>query len=445
MYVLYNAEDLSSAREQHVADQLVTLTRLLERLPPERRAQAAHEISDYSLQLSIDSAPRVAENDAWESDVRGLRQLLGFAIGTELNQGILADYREIAADDLSLVPQQDMPEREILAQRVAKLFRFREDVLVSIHLEGDQWLNALVPGPAFAGFFNQGLVPSVLLMAAATLVLVAWLIGRPLAALSRFADAVESAGARLSRREPLPEEGPPELRRAARAFNAMQARIQSLVGERTRMVTTMSQDLRAPLARMRLRADYVDNRREREQMLKDIEDMESMLASAAELADAEIADQPRFRVDLCAMLEDLTRELDLPAPQVNLHGVTDLQYSCVPSAMRRAFQHLLANAAAYGGKARAAVELRPDEVLVLVDDDGPGVPEHERENCFLPFYRLEPARIRNTGGFGIGLSAARAVMRAHGGEVCLATPPGGRGTRVRVSLPISGMVSSAGR
>ncbi len=282
------------------------------------------------------------------------------------------------------------------------------------------------------------MLPSVLLMGVVAAGLVAWLIGRPLDALSRFVEALGVLGSGdPAGKEPLPERGPPEIRRAVRTVNAMQQRVRSLLEERGRLVSAVTRDLRAPLARMRLRSEYVDNARERDNMLRDIDDMESMLASLAEVGDGELAAQPRFRVDLGAMLEDLTREHSVARPEVKLHGVPALHYTCEPVSMREAFGHLLANAVTYGGCARVVLELRPDEVAVCVDDAGPGLPEEERENVFLSFYRLEPARARNTGGFGLGLARARAVVGAHGGEIRLTRVPGRNGTRARVSLPVS--------
>jgi signal transduction histidine kinase len=436
IYIAHNAADLSSSREQYVADQLVTLIRLLERLPEGRRAETGRAISDQSLQLSIDDAPRVALSDAQEPDTRAFRHLLGFAIGVSLNEGILADYREIAGDDLSLVTLSDVPQRKIFAQRVARLFRFREDLLVSVQLSDGQWLNALVPGPAFVHFFNPGLAPSVALMAVVTLTLTVWALRRPLAALSDFARAAESLGMNPSHADPLPEQGPLEIRRAIRAFNRMQRRVQTLIEDRTRMVAAMSHDLRTPLTRMRLRAEYIDDRRERGKMFRDIDDMESMIGSTLRFVNEEASEEPRFRLDLGALLLELAEELGVPPPQLRLHGVPELSYTCSPVAMRRALSNVICNALTYGREATVSADLRPDEITILVDDQGPGIPEDERENVFLPFYRLEPSRSRNTGGAGLGLTIARSIIRAHGGDIDLLQAPAG-GTRARIRLPLT--------
>ncbi len=441
IYVAVDAADLSSNREQLVADQLVTLTRLFESLPPELRQGTASELSDYSLQLSIDDAPRVVGDDAWASDAVELRRLLGFAVGTAPNQGILADYREVTGDDLGQVVAEDMPERAVLASRISALFRFRQDLLVSIHLKGGQWLNALAPGPTLASFTDTSVLLSIMLMVVLTVALLSWLIGRPLAAIARMVQRAED----LETSEgsaPLREDGPKEVRRLARAFNAMRKRIQTLMDERAHMIMAMTEDLPAPLDRMRLRAQYVGNERERRQMLRDIDDMESKVRSLGQLNRQGLSDQPRFRVDLGRMLEDLAQDFDLPAPQLHLHGVPELQYVCAPTAMRQAFAHLFTNAVTYGHSARICVDLRPDCLLVLIDDEGPGLPDEEREKVFMPFYRLEPSRIRNPGGFGLGLWMAREIIRAHGGDITLVARPARSGNCVRVSLPMASVATS---
>lgn len=105
-------------------------------------------------------------------------------------------------------------------------------------------------------------------------------------------------------------------------------------------------------------------------------------------------------------------------------------------ALRRGFGNLIDNAAKYGQRARVCLAIRADCIIVTIDDDGPGLPEDELERVFRPFYRVEQSRSRDTGGVGLGLSVARTVFRAHGGDVGLANRPQG-GLRATVNLPHS--------
>jgi len=414
LYLAAGAGDLSRAREQHVADQLVTLTRLLEALPTSERIDTAHKLSDYSLQISIDDHPRLVRNDAWSADAVEMRELLGFAIGAEMNQSVLADYRQVTGNDLGAVELEDLPDREIFASRIRELFRFREDLLVSIRLENGDWLNVLAPSTSLAGAVDPALVLGVALIALLATLLLSWRVAKPFRSLSRTAEHVERLGPQPGR-SPLAEEGPFELRRLLQAFNALQNRLQTLLDERSLMISAATRDLPAPLGRMRLRAQALADR-----------------------AGQHLAEQPRFRVDLARMLEELAEEFQLPPPVLRLRGVPEFTFECVPVALRQAFAHVVSNAVTYGRTALISLELLPDSVLVLVDDEGPGLAETEREKVFLPFYRLEPAQARNPGGIGLGLSAAREIIRAHGGDIELLPRSEGQGTCARISLPLTG-------
>jgi len=119
---------------------------------------------------------------------------------------------------------------------------------------------------------------------------------------------------------------------------------------------------------------------------------------------------------------------------IAFEGPATLTIEGRPGALRRALDNLVANALAHGGRARVTLVRGAARLQVHVDDDGPGLPPHELERVFAPFYRLEASRSRDTGGVGLGLAVARDVARAHGGEVVLANIPGG-GLRATLSLP----------
>ena len=441
IYLTYNAASLSQTREQRVADQLITFARLLESEPAHQRQETAANLSDHSLQISIDPESRISREDADEEDTQALRRLLGLAMNASFNRNVLADYRDISSMDLDQVTARDLPNREIFAQRVADIFRFQDDLLVSMHLSDGQWLNALIPGDKVSDYINLGLISSVILMTVITLMLVSWAVCRPLNVLSNFTAVAEAMGRNPVRSEPVSEKGSFEIRRAAYAFNRMQQRVKNLVEDRTRLVAAMSQDFRAPLTRMRLRAEYIGNERERKNMFEDIADMESMIATTLHFLEDELTEEPRFRVEFVSLLSELARELHLAPPQVNLRGLSELTYVCSPVALKRAITHLINNALTYGHSAVIRVDLQPNDILVYIDDQGPGIPESEQEKVFLPFYRQGPSRCRNTGGVGLGLSIARTIIRAHGGDILFKQSPEG-GCRARVNLPLDAELPS---
>jgi len=123
----------------------------------------------------------------------------------------------------------------------------------------------------------------------------------------------------------------------------------------------------------------------------------------------------------------------------DLGGLYDGPHSLVaairPLAMKRALANIIDNALKYGGAARVALHRTDGHVHVVVDDDGPGIPETDREKVFAPFVRLETSRNRDTGGTGLGLAVARAAIRAHGGDITLDNRPEG-GLRVTLAFPV---------
>jgi signal transduction histidine kinase len=253
------------------------------------------------------------------------------------------------------------------------------------------------------------------------------------APLRTFASAAQGLGMDVNS-PPLLESGPREVRRATHAFNEMQRRIRRFVEDRTQMLAAISHDLRTPIMRLRLRAEVIDDEDERERALADLDDMERMIASTLSFAHDDAAVEARETVDLVALVQRVCDSIEDAGLPVEFEGEGRVAYACRPGALRRALSNLIENAARYGERAR--VELLADErrIVVRIDDDGPGIPEDQIESVFQPFRRLDASRSRETGGTGLGLTVARTIVRAHGGDVRLANRPEG-GLRVEVSLP----------
>jgi signal transduction histidine kinase len=264
---------------------------------------------------------------------------------------------------------------------------------------------------------------------ALTLLAVRWLT-RPLAVLAVAADELGQD----MRRPPLPEKGPAEVRRAARAFNRMQARLQSYIGERERMLAAVSHDLRTPITRMRLRAEQVQDAALRERFDKDLAEMEAMTAAALDFLRGAAADEPVQAVDMLALLESLQADMEERGHRVQVHGRIHAPYPARPLALKRLLTNLIDNAVKYGARAEVSVEEDTDALHITVVDAGPGIPPAELEQVFEPFHRLEGSRSRDTGGVGLGLSVARDIARAHGGNLVLRNRAGG-GLEAILTLP----------
>lgn len=437
IYLASNASSISQTREQLVVDQIATLARLFEVMPAERRQEIVDKLSEKSFRIRLQDASDIVREEAASDDTATFRRLLALALGGDINDQVLAQYRQRTSERLEISDDDEEPpiaDRQIIARRVAQWFRFRERLYVSVQLSDGTWLNVRVRGRPVALFFNSGLVLSLTLTMLVVFLITARAISRPLRGLARFAEAAEALGLNVEHAAPLPEDGPYEIRRAASAFNGMRNRIQTLIEDRTHMLAAMSHDLRTPLTRLRLRLEFLPDSSERSKMLRDIADMEEMVNVTLRFISHSVADEHRESVDFVNLLTELCVDMDNPLPEFELDGQRAIRITCAPVAIRRAFTNLIDNARRYGKGAQLRVRLVPDEVLVEVSDHGPGIPESERENVFRPFYRLEPSRNRDSGGSGLGLAITRSVIRAHGGDVTLHDAAGG-GLLVRVRLP----------
>jgi hypothetical protein len=238
---------------------------------------------------------------------------------------------------------------------------------------------------------------------------------------------------------PLPEGGPSEVATAAAAFNTMAARIRRFVQDRTELLTAIGHDLRTPITRLKLRAEFVEDEEQRGKMLADLEELEAMVSATLAFGRDARTTEPVTALDLAELARTVLDEASDARPEaaerLSYDGPPHLAVRGRPLALKRALANLVANAVVYGG--RASVRLTPPvdgTVVIEVEDDGPGIVPAELERVFEPFHRLEPSRSRETGGVGLGLPIARNILRAHGGDVMLANRPTG-GLKAMITLP----------
>jgi signal transduction histidine kinase len=200
------------------------------------------------------------------------------------------------------------------------------------------------------------------------------------------------------------------------------------------MIAAISHDLGTPITRLRLRAEFIEDQEQKQKTLADLEEMNRMISSTLTFARDDSVQEPRTLVDLAALIRSVCGDLSDAGLMVECEQHEPLSYSCRPTALRRALTNLIENAAKYGERARISIIDGGQDVTVQIDDLGPGIPEDQLENVFRPFHRLEGSRSRQTGGTGLGLTVARTIVRAHGGEIVLQNRSG-RGLRVQVTLP----------
>ena len=239
---------------------------------------------------------------------------------------------------------------------------------------------------------------------------------------------------------PLPEDGPSEVATAAAAFNTMAARIRRFVQDRTELLTAIGHDLRTPITRLKLRAEFVEDDEQRGKMLADLEELEAMVSATLAFGRDARTTEPVASLDLAELLRTVLDETGDARPdaatRLAYEGPPHLTVRARPLALKRAFANLVSNAVTYGGSARITLNPPAGGVVVIeVEDDGPGIPPGELERVFEPFHRGEPSRNRETGGVGLGLPIARNILRAHGGDVTLANRPMS-GVKATVTLPV---------
>lgn len=229
-------------------------------------------------------------------------------------------------------------------------------------------------------------------------------------------------------------EGATEVRQAASAFLAMRDRIRRQIAQRTDMLSGVSHDLRTPLTRMKLQLEMLGQSDDSAALKDDIAEMERMLEGYLAFARGEGGETPEL-TDLSQLLQDVADQARRRDARIDLHTEGRIDVTIRPNGFRRCITNLVENAMRYAEHISIRAGVRDEAVEIVIDDDGPGIPEEQRTEVFRPFYRLEQSRNPGTGGVGLGLSIARDAIQGHGGEIQLKESPMG-GLRVWIRLPL---------
>jgi signal transduction histidine kinase len=311
--------------------------------------------------------------------------------------------------------------------------RSSQSMLLSVQLADGHWLNARLSVPGQPPFVTPELVLATLLLYLFVLsaaVFIASRLARPLDELTRAAEAFRG------RNEPVTVEarGPADLRNAIQAFNAMNRRVVDLLEEKDRTLGAIGHDLRTPLASLRIRAESVEPKEDRERMIATIEEMTATLEDILTLARAGRSREQFERADVSAVAAALADEYRELGREISFAADAPHMLDIQPMLLRRAIRNLVDNALKYAGAADIEVKGSEEAVTIAVRDRGPGLEAGELKKVDGAFYRAEPSRNRETGGAGLGLSIAKAVADAHGGTMTLANREGG-GLVAKIGLP----------
>jgi two-component system osmolarity sensor histidine kinase EnvZ len=246
-----------------------------------------------------------------------------------------------------------------------------------------------------------------------------------------LAEAAESFG--KGREVDFRPRGAREVRQAGHAFIEMKRRIERMIEQRTAMLAGVSHDLRTVLTRFRLSLELLKDGPELEDLRRDVDEMKRMVEGYLAFARGDASEAPE-PVDVAALIEELRSDAERAGWAMNVSVLGDPVAIVRPQAFKRCLANLVANAARHAERIEVAATHDARMLTVTVDDDGPGVPADQREEVFKPFVRLDEARNIDEGGTGLGLTIARDIARAHGGDVTLADSPLG-GLRAMVRVP----------
>ncbi|MFZ3083064.1 ATP-binding protein [Rhodoferax ferrireducens] len=383
---------VSQARGQNFADRMAEVVRALEATAPAERSAALATLPYGDWQVTL-----ISENQVSQNPPRG-------PVGAMLSAR-LGSAREVrplggAAGMGMGMMHGNMPRG------------------FDVRLQGGQWLR-------FSGarqLDTPALPRDLILRLAVTLMIVTAVVmlavRQATQPLKQLAQAADTLGRDLDA-PALAEEGPTETRRAAQAFNRMQARIKRLVNERSRALAAVSHDLRTPLTRLRLRAELVDDETLRDQMAADLDAMAAMIDATLDYLRGLQTSEAVRPIDINALLASMSEDALVLGRRISIQGQALAPYTGRLSALRRALQNLIDNAIKYGTCAHLRVDDDAGELRIMVEDEGPGIEPHELARVTEPYYRPDASRSSATGGVGLGLSIAKDIALLHGGDLVL--------------------------
>ena len=324
-----------------------------------------------------------------------------------------------------------------LAERVRRPFlfdteSFEREIVIRVQLR-EGVLNVIAPRKRL---FSVTTTIWVVWMVGSSLILLAvagMFMRNQVRPISRLAETADAFGKGRDVEDPKIA-GATEVRQANIAFRRMRERIRRQVTQRTEMLAGVSHDLRTPLARMKIALALMPDTDETAEIRDDIAEMEAMLEAYLAFARGQ-GREAAVETDLRDLLEDVVTGARRAGAAIDLRIETEARVAVQEIALRRCLTNLIDNAMRHGSQVWVRCRRRGDRIEIDVDDDGPGVPEAERERIFRPFYRLDRSRNQETGGIGLGLAVARDIIHGHGGDIRLTDSPEG-GLGVRLALPL---------
>jgi len=425
--LIYSSDRINTLNQMsrhHIAQRVVSVSHLLNKIPAANRAFIATSLSEPSFRISLTTANRLNSS---KTNAQSL----------EIKRFLTDTFKPDTIGPIFVQIQNDRPTNSVLHTGVAATLTVEPSphqiIKVTAQLRDKQWLNIASSMPESPPFWSRQAIFSISLMGLLIVILTVWVVRRLTTPLRDFAHAAERLGKDVHAPS-LPVSGVVELQQAAQAFNKMQGRLQRLIDNRTRMLAAISHDLRTPITLLRLRSEVIEDTEERNKSIATLDEMESMIASTLQLASEDAKTEPNKIVDISALLESICIDLDDRGLVVERELPDRLLYKCRSTSLKRAFSNIIENAFKFAGNARVQMTQKIAAIEVIIEDDGPGIPATKLHEVFSPFYRIEPSRNQQTGGAGLGLSISQSIIHAHGGEIVLSNHQP-NGLRVQITLP----------
>ncbi|MDF7775957.1 ATP-binding protein [Sphingomonas sp. AOB5] len=323
--------------------------------------------------------------------------------------------------------------RRMNEERKKRLRRLGSELHILVQLKSGQWLALSTGWPRTERALIWQLIAQTLILYIVVLIpvlLATRRIAKPLRSLAAAARSFHPGSAA----EPVEERGPSDVRSVISAYNALSTRVTGMLDEKDKMLGAIGHDLRTPLAALRVRIESVEDDEDRNRMADTIDEMNRTLDDILSLARLGRPSEPPTDVDLSALIDAVVedfRDLDMP---VAFEEAPRLKMRIRPNLMRRAVRNLIENAVKYGGGAEVRLVPGTTTAAIEVCDRGPGIPADKIAAVFDPFTRLETSRNKETGGIGLGLALAKAIVGEAGGTITLANREGG-GLIATITLP----------
>lgn len=434
--ILNNQQDGIAERVIH--DQTLNLTATLAKLLTTSAAdEQDHIVAAFrSRQLCAEITPRPPASRQMNPTEQRLADRL------------LQQLQDPQADTPRITIEQDMAPCLNLAQVPEHLGQSRDPasradddppdqsriitVIMQVPLHDGRWL-VVHSGIAIPTFWSPVAFLSFFLSSLAAIAVVVVLVRSQTKSLRMLANASERFG-RGETLSPLKISGPSEVAATIQAFNTMYQRLSQFIRDRLRLLAGISHDLRTPLTTLRLKAEFIDNDEVREDIVATIDELTTICEATLAFTRAEVSTENTTLVDLAELIRQVTEEFRLTKDNVHVATLPSRPYPCRPVALKRAMRNLIENAIRYGGAASVSLQDADGDVIISVEDEGPGIPDAEIEDAFEAFVRLEPSRSVETGGLGLGLSIARSIVKAHGGTLLLLNREN-HGLRAELRLP----------